>query len=186
VDQPFFLLLSGPPGSGKTTVGRMVASKVPHSVCIQSDWFWTTIVNGYIPPWEPVADRQNRVMISSALAAAHRMVTGGYSVVVEGVVGPWHFDLVRHELGDLPVPAIYAVLRPGLEVCLARAVRRVAESDQHRDALTEEGPIRRLWHEFADLGEYEPCVLDTSGLSPTETADEVGRRVRVGQGRLTG
>jgi DNA polymerase III delta prime subunit len=186
VDEPFCLLLSGPPGAGKTTVGRMVASRVPHSVCIQSDWFWTTIVNGYDPPWEPVADRQNRVMISSALASAHRMAAGGYSVVLEGIIGPWHFDLVREELGHSPVPWSYAVLRPDLPVCLSRAGGRVAESPEHRDALTDEDPIRHLWNQFADLGPYEPSVLDTSVLSPSETADEIWRRVEGGQGRLTG
>jgi adenylate kinase family enzyme len=44
------LILTGPPGAGKTTVGAIIASESPFSVCIQSDWFWTTIVNGRIPP----------------------------------------------------------------------------------------------------------------------------------------
>ena len=185
MEQPFFLLLSGPPGAGKTTVGRKVASKVPHSVCIQSDWLWTTIVNGHIPPWDPIAGQQNRVMIGSALAAACRMVAGGYSTVLEGIIGPWHFDLVRDELDTCPVPVTYAVLRPELEICLTRAIGRVAERDEHRNALTDEEPIRGLWHQFADLGEYESCAVDTSVLTPTQTADEVFRRIGVGHGRLT-
>jgi hypothetical protein len=125
VDESFFLVLAGPPGAGKTTVGRMVAAKAPRSVCIQSDWFWTTIVNGHIPPWEAIADRQNRVMIGSALAAARRMVEGGYSVVLEGIIGPWHFDLVHEESGAHPFPVTYTVLRPELEICQTRAFQRV-------------------------------------------------------------
>src|SRR5665213_2976691 len=124
MDDGMLLILTGPPGAGKTTVGAIIASESPHSACIQSDWFWTTIVNGHIPPWEPVADRQNRVMISSALAAARQMVAGGYSTVLEGVIGPWRFDLVRDELDACTAPVVYAVLRPDLEVCLTRAVRR--------------------------------------------------------------
>ena len=40
------LILTGPPGAGKTTVGAIIASESPLSACIHSDWFWTTIVNG--------------------------------------------------------------------------------------------------------------------------------------------
>ncbi len=180
MDEPNLLILAGPPGSGKTTVGRIVASGSAHSACIHSDWFWTSIVSGRVPPWEPSADGQNRVMIRSAVATAARMVDGGYSTVLEGVLGPWHFDIVRSELAAYPVPTNYVVLRPDLRTCLTRAVRRGDEGPEHRDALTEEGPIRHLWGEFADLGPYERNVLDSTSLDPVETADQVRERMSDG------
>ena len=184
MNEPFLLLLSGPPGAGKTTVGRIVASRCSRSACIQSDWFWTAIVNGHVPPWEPGADRQNRVMIRSAVATAARMADGGYSTVLEGIIGPWHFDLVRDELATCPAGVSYVVLRPQLDACLARATGRVDDGPDQRDALTDEGPIRHMWNEFADLGDYERCVVDSSIFEPSETADRVFARVSDGRSAL--
>ncbi len=181
MEEPFLLLLSGPPGAGKTTVGRIVASRCSRSACLESDWFWTAIVNGHVPPWEPRADGQNQVMIRSAVATAARMAGGGYSTVLEGIIGPWHFDLVRDELATCPVGVSYVVLRPHLDACLARATGRVADGPDQRGALTDEGPIRHMWNEFAHLGDYERCVGDSSTFDPSETADRVF--ARVGDGR---
>ena len=66
-------------------------------------------------------------MIRSAVATVARMADGGYSTVLEGILGPWHFDIVRSELATCPVPASYVVLRPDIDTCLTRAVRRRAE-----------------------------------------------------------
>jgi len=184
MDEPFLLLLSGPPGAGKTTVGRIIASKCSPSTCIQSDWFWRTIVNGHMPPWEEAADGQNRAMIRSAVAAAARMADGGYSTVLEGIIGPWHFDLVRDELTTCSVGVSYVVLRPDLDACLARATSRVADGPEHRDALTDEGPIRHMWNQFAHLGGYERCVVDNSMFNPADTSDRVYERVRDGRNAL--
>jgi len=185
MDEPFLLLLSGPPGAGKTTVGRIVASKSSRSACIQSDWFWTTIVNGHVPPWEAIADGQNQAMIRSALATAVRMADGGYATVLEGIIGPWHFDLVGHELATCSVGVSYVVLRPDVDACLARATGRVADGPEHRHALTDEGPIRHMWNQFAHLGEYERFVVDSSRLEPAETADRVCERLHDGHNALS-
>ena len=103
---------SGPPGAGKTTIGRILAPDHPWSVCVESDWFWTTIVNGHTPPWEVEADHQNRVMLRSALATAARTCEGGYFSVLDGIVGPWHLDLLREEATSRGLSPGYVVLRP--------------------------------------------------------------------------
>ena len=47
------LILSGPPGAGKSTVAPLVAADADPSVRLESDWFWTTFVNGFVEPWLP-------------------------------------------------------------------------------------------------------------------------------------
>jgi hypothetical protein len=180
VDKGSLLILTGPPGAGKTTVGKMIASQSSRSASISADWFWTTIVNGHIPPWEGTADDQNRVMIGSAVAAGLRMANAGYATVLEGIVGPWHFDELRTELADCTVPVHYCVLRPSSDTCLIRAQRRILESDEHRYALTAEEPIRHMWIRFSDLGRFEDHVIDTSDLDPGSTARLVSERIEAG------
>jgi hypothetical protein len=174
MDEPFLLILTGPPGAGKTTVGRSVAARFGRSVCIESDWFWSTICNGFVLQWKAEADPQNRAVIRSFVAASARMVAGGYSTVVEGIVGPWYLDLVREELRSVDLSAHYVVLRPALATCLERATGRSGPARvPGHPPLTDEEPIRLLWHLFADLGEYEGHAVDSTDMSEFQTADRV-------------
>lgn len=168
------VILTGPPGAGKTTVARLVADRFPKATCIESDWFWTTVVKGFIPPWLSDADTQNQVIVRSFAAAAAAMAAGGYAVVLEGIIGPWNLDIVTRQLQAVEVTARYVVLRPSRSIALARATSRVGEErTAGHPALTDEGPIRHMWEQFADLGPYEDRVIDNSDLSAEETADLV-------------
>ncbi len=178
------LILAGPPGAGKTSVGGIITAESPLSACIHSDWFWTTIVNGHVAPWEHEADSQNRVVIRAAAAAAVRMANAGYTTVLDGILGPWHFEPLREELAPCTVPVHYAVLRPDADTCLARARGRVLESPEHRDALTDEDPIRRLWEQFRHLGRIESFVIDSSAIDPRTTAVLVQQRIAAGDLRF--
>ena len=62
------LVLAGPPGAGKSTVARLVAARFERSACIESDWFFTTIANGFVAPWELAAHDQNRTLLRAAEA----------------------------------------------------------------------------------------------------------------------
>jgi predicted kinase len=180
MDDGMLLLLTGPPGAGKTTVGAILAARSPRSACVHSDWFWTTIVNGAVPPWERAADGQNGAMIRAAAATGVRLATAGFVTVLDGIFGPWQFDALREELVPCGVPVHYVVLRPDGDTCLDRARGRVLESPAHRDALTDEGPVRQLWKQFAHLGPYERFVIDSSAIDAAETASLVELRLRAG------
>ena len=178
------LILTGPPGAGKTTVGALIAAEPPLAAHIRSDWFWTTIVNGHIPPWERAADAQNRAVIQAATASGVRMANAGFSVVLDGILGPWHFEPIGEELNQCVVPVNYAVLRPDGDTCLDRARLRVLESPQHRSALTDEGPIRQMWDQFHGLGLIERFVIDNSAMTPEATAELIQKRIASGELRF--
>lgn len=177
------LLLSGPPGAGKSTVASLVAERFEKSACVETDWFWTTIVRGHIAPWLPEADGQNTAVINAFSAAVAALAEGGYAVVVDGIIGPWFLDRVVGPIRPTGAEVHYVVLRPGLDVVLQRATTRSPRTPTIAP-LADEGPISALWQQFQDLGPHERHVIDSGALDPRETADLVWTRFGQGTDRL--
>jgi predicted kinase len=178
-------VLTGPPGSGKSTVSRLVAERFDPAACVESDWFWTTLVRGHVLPWLPEADAQNRTVLRAFAAAAGELAGGGYTVVVDGIIGPWYLDLVTDLLARTGAEVHYVVLRPPLDVAVARVTARVGEERvPGHPALVEEGPVRFMWEQFADLGRHEIHVVDNGDLDAEQTATLVWSRFVNGTDRL--
>jgi hypothetical protein len=86
---PSIIVITGPPGAGKTTVAQSLAQRFERSVLIEGDAFFGFLERGSSEPWTPEADYQNDVVIRAGASAAGQYVNGGYTTVYEGVVGPW-------------------------------------------------------------------------------------------------
>jgi tRNA uridine 5-carbamoylmethylation protein Kti12 len=155
------LILTGAPGSGKTTVARLLAAKWQRAVHLESDRFFRFIQAGYVEPWRPESHEQNTMVMQIVAEAAARYADAGYFTIVDGIVSPrWFLQPLRDSLLVTGHSVAYAVLRAPLPACLTRVASR--ESGQLSDAAV----VERLWHEFAELGPLEPHVVD-SGTQAT-------------------
>jgi predicted kinase len=172
------IVLTGPPGAGKSTVARLLADRWPLSVHLHSDDFWHFIRQGWIAPYLPQAHRQNQTVIDALAHAAVGYAAGGYQVTCDGIVGPWFIDVFRAAAASRAVPLHYIVLRPDQTTTLHRATNRTG------DALTDPEPIRSLHQQFTDLGPFEEHVLDSTRLTPQDTADAVMHGLSEGTFRL--
>jgi hypothetical protein len=114
---------------------------------------------------------QNSAVLRACAAAAAQLAVGGDTVVVDGVIGPWYLDLVTAVFVSSGIEVHYVVLRPALDITVARATgRREDERVPGHPALVDEGPIRLMWKQFQDLGPYDRHVVDTGPLDAGQTA----------------
>jgi cytidylate kinase len=167
------LVVTGPPGAGKSTVAALVADRLEPSALVTGDTFFAFLARGAVAPWLPGADAQNRVVVDAAAAATERFVAGGLHVVFDGVVGPWFVDRFTTQVPDLH----YVVLLPPWRTCL----ERVATRPDH--GFTDPEATRRMHHEFTTHA-LDPRHVLTGTQDPLVVAGDVLDRVRHGSLRV--
>jgi cytidylate kinase len=135
------IVVTGPPGAGKSTVAKELAGRFDLSALVRGDEFFSFIERGYVTPWTAAAHQQNETVVAAAAAAAGRLAAGGYVVVYDGVVGPWFVDTFAAAAGIETLH--YAILLPPEEVCLDRVRSRTGHGFDDRAAA------RRMYADFA-------------------------------------
>lgn len=169
------LLLTGPPGSGKTTTARSIAGAAPRGAHVESDRFFHFVLGGHVEPWRPEAHEQNVVVMQAVAAAAAAYADGEYITVVDGIISPrWFMTPLSDALAARGHRAAYAILRPTLARCLARVATRPGSE------LGNPGVVTQLYEDFTDVGSLETHVIDVEHLAVEQVVAEVTDRFRSG------
>jgi len=159
------VIVSGPPGAGKSTVCDALCERYDRTVHLETDDIYAWIRMGYVPPWREGSRSQNVVVSRAGARAAAAFARQHYGVFVDGVIGPAHLPVYIEELQSAGVPVHFVVLLPPLEELLRRAGAR-----EKRIAASED-VLRRV------RGMFEPqfagITIDTAGMGAPETADRI-------------
>jgi len=143
------ILLSGPVGAGKSTVAQeLICLSGDAVVYIEGDRFWKFIARN--------EHRFNRVQnfkmtMSSMVAATLPYAMSGYEVIVDFTIPPWFLDTVAKIARLRNVPLDYVVIRPGKDVCAARAASR------EEGKITDYSPLLDFYHTFIEAGKNAIC-----------------------------
>jgi hypothetical protein len=125
-------------------------------------------------PVPAAGDEQNAVVITALARAAASYASGGYQVIVDGIIGPWFIERFCAAADPAIGPIHYLVLRPDEATTLRRARQRGP------DALTAIEPIQAMYREFADFGPLRVARdrLDHPGRSRNRRTHPTGSHHR--------
>jgi len=164
------VIVSGPPASGKTTLCRALAAGCPNGVHLDSDRFYDFIAHR-VDPTSGESHHQNTIIIRAVASAALAYAKGGYTVFLDGVIGPWFLPEFRPVL-ESEVPTQYVVLK----VSAARARARARE----RQGPGMSPTVDAMQPKFLDLGALEQHAVDAEERGKSEIEAEVSAGVDSG------
>jgi len=160
--KPKIVILTGPPGSGKTTINEILAKKVKKSVVVSSDTLRDFVKNGYADRNHKDWKKQLNLGAENTILLAKNFYKSGFNVFMDDVLIEERF---YHYFGTLKNYDLKIfLLLPNKET--------VAKRDLERGKYALKERALYLYDKFIEFLKKEKRfdVIDSSQQTPEETA----------------
>jgi len=162
---PKIIILTGPPGAGKSTIGGILAKRIANSAVVSCDDLRDCIKNGYISPKEKEGKDQLKLGAKNSILLAKNFYNNGFNVFLDDVLLRDRFDLYYNSLKGCNLKIF--LLMPTKEVLSKRDLERGENAMKERSLL--------LHDKFTEFIKKEKkfIILDTSNHTREQTAEEI-------------
>lgn len=160
IDGVKLVLLTGPPGVGKTTTSALLPSLDPDCVVVEADHFRMMLRGSSRPPWDGAEGHDHEILVvEAAVHVALFFVARGFRrIVLVDTVSQEATDLYRSAMG-LPVTVVK------LSCADAARTERLGSRAVHMPA---DQLVRLTAH--AETLEDEDVLMDSSEREPADVA----------------
>lgn len=171
MNKNFICLITGPAGSGKSSVSKELAGKFERSAVIEVDTLRHMIKGGYVRPWpyNEEVELQLSLSVKNACGMANNFLEKGFNVFIDDVVG----QKILKQYSDFFKDKNFKVflLMPSVEALLQRFDNRGDNKDLRERTI-------ELHKSFFEKKDQLNCqVVNSSDQTLEETVDEIYKEI---------
>lgn len=152
------VFINGSINSGKSTVSKLLAQKLPNTALVEIDMFHECI------EWMPI-DQAVPLNLENTVSVIKNFVGRGLNVVVPYPLSQKNYEMLMSTLESLQQKIFVFTLSPSLEVALSnRGGRELIEEEK-----------KRIQYHYS-IGINKPnfgAVIDNSHQAPAETVESI-------------
>jgi len=163
----FICLITGPAGSGKSSVSKALASKFERSAVIEVDKIREIIKSGYVRPWpyNEEVELQLSLSVKNACDMANNLLEKGFSVFIDDVVGRNLLEQYSNSFKDKNFKTF--LLMPSVDALL----KRFDDRGDNKDLRERTIELHKRFSEKQDKLNWQ--VINSSDQTLEETVEQI-------------
>lgn len=155
---PNLYIITGPAGSGKSTISKKLAESLDKSVLIEGDDIYHHVVGGYVSPWK--SGNHLSTFWNVCIKIIETYLSDGFDVVFNYIVDLKDLEILKTSFNNYSIN--FVVLLANETVLLERDSQRPLDCQMKERCIT-------LLNSFKNENYNPNNILDTSYLSIDET-----------------
>ena len=157
---PNLYIITGPAGSGKSTISKKLAESLDKSVLIEGDDVYHHVIGGYVSPWKD--GNHLSTFWNVCIKMIETYLSDGFDVVFNYIVDLEDLDILQNAFRNYNIK--FVVLLASENILLERDSQRPLDCQMKERCIT-------LLNSFKNTNYNPNNILDISYLSIDETFD---------------